>query len=293
MIRKPGRETVPPGIRLDEDPDAEFLRRYDPTAFPRPSVAVDVVLLTVRGRELHLLLVRRSKPPEAGKWALPGGFVGIDEDLDAAANRVLDEKAGVRGVFVEQFHTFGKPERDRRMRIISVAYFALVDLGRFPVVGAEGNVRSAAIRMPGKDGPCGSAEVVDEAGRSLPLAFDHAAILETAVRQVRARLRDASVGFELLPETFTLPELQQVHEAIAGEPTNKDSFRRRMVGLDVLEPTGATRQFVGRPAMLYRYVGPSESRRSTRLPGKLTSPGPERGPDPGRPIRKPPAGRIR
>src|SRR5215471_15153944 len=111
--------------------DKAFLASYDPAAYERPSVTVDLVLLSVRDGALHALLMRRSQPPAEGKWALPGGFVRMDESLDAAARRVLHEKARIAAAFLEQLYTFGAVDRDPRTRVITVAYYALLPAARF------------------------------------------------------------------------------------------------------------------------------------------------------------------
>lgn len=237
-----------------------FLERYDPSRYPHPSVTVDVVLLTVREGALWSLLLRREEHPDKGKWALPGGFVGIREGLDAAAARILREKAGLGGVFLEQLYTFGQPDRDPRTRVISVAYYALVS-----AEALEGADRLAEGRPGGGPRPC-RVEVPWEGetggpvqarldGAELPLAFDHADILGTAVRRVRGKLDYTTIGFQLLPTAFTLLELQRVHETVLGRPLNKDSFRRRLLASGQLEATGESERDVDhRPAELYRFV---------------------------------------
>ena len=237
-----------------ESADAAFLAAYDPSQFERPSVAVDVVLMTLRAGRPCALLVRRSEAPERGAWALPGGFVRMDESLDQAARRVLADKAGLRELFVEQLYTFGAPGRDPRTRVISVAYYALVELGRIEaaLAGAEGRLLAELV-VPGPD-PSGAALEVQAEGASLELAFDHAEILGLVVQRLRGKLDYAPIGFELLPREFTLRQLQSVHEAVLGRPLNKDSFRRRMLASGRLEATGAREeQVLHRPAELYRY----------------------------------------
>lgn len=233
--------------------EASFLAAYDADAFPRPSVAVDVVALTVDEGALHVGLYRRQEHPGLGAYALPGGFVRLDESLDDAARRVLDVKLGLRGVFLEQLYTFGAPDRDPRGRVISVAYYALVDQGRFPR-DREGVITArVAVGWSGERG--GPAEALDRAGSALPLAFDHDEILGLAVLRLRGKLDYSPVGFQLLPAEFTLRQLQDVHEIVRGEPTNKDSFRRRMLASGQLQPTGIFEQDVTwRPAELYRFA---------------------------------------
>ena len=205
--------------------------------YPQPSVTVDVVIFSLREEDLQVLLIRRGHPPFEEMWAIPGGFVGIEESLETAALRELEEETGVRDVYLEQLYTFGDPDRDPRGRVITVAYFALVP-----------------------------AEVVDpEAGTDAdetgwwsiydlpPLAFDHACILDYALERLRYKLEYTAVGFELLPETFTLSSLQATYELILGEELDKRNFRRKVLGADVIEETGDYQTGEGRPAQLYRF----------------------------------------
>ena len=230
-----------------------FLASYDSASFERPSVAVDVVLLAPAEGNLHTLLVQRSEHPFKGQWALPGGFIHLNEGLDAAAARVLREKAGLKGIFLEQLYTFGEPKRDPRTRILSVAYMALVDRDRLVASKAEDAVRRLVV--PWEDEIGGPVEALDAQGRPLPLAFDHAEILGLAVKRLRGKLDYSPVAFQLLPESFTLFDLQKVHETVLDRKLNKDSFRRRMLATGLLEPTGEQQDDVGhRPAALYRYT---------------------------------------
>src|SRR5262245_49778532 len=159
---------------------------------PRPAVAVDVVALTVEEGALKVALHRRPHAPARGAAALPGGFAGIDESLDAAAARVLEQKAGLAGVFLEQLYTFGDPRRDPRGRVISVAYYALVDARRFTVRGER--AMTARLRVPWKGETGGPVDALDDAGRPLPLPFDHPDILGMAVKRLRGKLDYTPVG---------------------------------------------------------------------------------------------------
>lgn len=199
---------------------------------------------------------RRGEHPFRGKSALPGGFVQPAESLDDAARRVLVAKTGLERVFLEQLYTFGEPRRDPRTRIITVAYYALVDNARF----AEAEGRGAALTVGRLDVPWhgetgGPVHLYDGAGQSLALAFDHAEILGMAVKRIRGKLSYTPIGFQLLPEKFTLFELQKVHETVLGRPLSKDSFRRRMLASGLLEATGESQREVDhRPAELYRFA---------------------------------------
>lgn len=235
--------------------ESDYLEGYDPRAYERPSVAVDVVLLAVAQSALHALLVRRTEHPARGLWALPGGFVNIDESLDAAAERLLRTKAGLSDVFLEQLYTFGDPDRDPRTRVITVAHYALVDRVRFESA-REATRETCGVRLevPWEGETGGPVDCVDAGGRRLELAFDHADILGMAVKRIRGKLGYTPIGFQLLPPRFSLRQLQEVHETVLGQPLNKDSFRRRMLASGQLEATGDKQRDVGhRPAELYRF----------------------------------------
>jgi len=242
--------------RTTTDDELSFLASYDATRFPRPSVAVDVVLLTVRDGAVWALLGRRDDHPHRGRWALPGSFLRIAESLDAAAVRVLRAKAGLRDVFTEQLYTFGSPRRDPRTRVISVAYYALVEpasLERAVASEADGLVL-ARLDVPWSDETGGPVAALDSSGNHLSLAFDHAEILGMAVKRIRGKLDYAPIGFELLPAAFSLRDLRLVHEAILGRGLNKDSFRRRILDRGLVVPTGERAAGVGhRPPELYRF----------------------------------------
>jgi 8-oxo-dGTP diphosphatase len=235
--------------------EAAFLAAYDPSKFERPSVTVDVALLSAFEGTLSTLLLKRSDHPARGRWALPGGFVQMKESLDAAAVRVLASKTGLGSVFLEQLFTFGDPGRDPRMRVITVGYYALVDRHRFEGARSKGELSVARIIVPWEGETGGPVTVQGTRGEELPLAFDHAEILGMAVKRVRGKLDYTPIGFQLLPATFTLLDLQRVHETVLGRPLNKDSFRRRMLASGQLEATGESQKDVDhRPAELYRFA---------------------------------------
>ena len=200
--------------RPPPESEREFLARYDASRFPHRSVAVDVVVVTALGGELRALLVRREEHPHRGRWSLPGGFVGMDESLDAAAARVLQDRGGLSKVFLEQLYTFGAPRRDPRTRVISVVYYALVHPGELP--GLNGSIRPARLDVPWEGERGGPVAARDENGKKLVLAFDHADVLGVVVKRLRGKLDYAAIGFELLPRAFTLRALQEVHETILG-----------------------------------------------------------------------------
>ena len=245
----------------------DFLRAYDPAAFPRPALTVDLVLMGLRAGRPAVLLMPRTEHPHAGRWALPGGFVRLDETLDGAAERVLRTKAGFTPAEVaeahrEQLYTFGALDRDPRMRIVTVAYLALMPEAAFTRALARAAGLSAALLAVPWAGEAGgpiTAFAADDPDGATPLhlAFDHAAILALAMQRLRGKLDYSDVAFALLPETFTLRQLQDAHEAILGTSLNKPAFRRRMLDRGWLAPTGAREAGTSfRPAELYRFAKP-------------------------------------
>jgi 8-oxo-dGTP diphosphatase len=216
----------------------ELSENYDPAAYDRPSVTVDVVILSLVENDLQVLLIKRKYAPFAGMWAIPGGFVRMAESLEAAAARELAEETGVTDVYMEQLYTFGAPNRDPRTRVITVAYFALVPY-------------HAIQHHPGEETP----ETAWFSMFNLPeLAFDHADILDYALTRLRYKLEYTAVGFQLLPDVFTLSELQKAYETILGEKLDKRNFRRKILSAEILAETGQKKkEGEGRPAKLYRY----------------------------------------
>jgi 8-oxo-dGTP diphosphatase len=199
-------------------------------------VTVDIVILTLRDDDLQVLLVKRRTPPFEGRWAIPGGFVQPDESLEDAAARVLFEETGVRNVHIEQLFTFGTVNRDPRGRMVTVSYFALVPA---PLVLQAGNNTS--------DAAWKSVYAMPE------MAFDHAEIVSYALKRLRYKLEYTAVGFRLLPQAFTLSQLQRAYETVLGERLDKRNFRRRILQAQVIEETGEMQSGDGRPAKLYRY----------------------------------------
>jgi len=220
--------------------------------YARPAVAVDLVILTLVEGALHVLLIRRGESPFEGRLALPGGFLrvgdGVEdqgEDLDLAAARELQEETGLapEDVLLEQFATFGQPGRDPRMRVLSVAYYALVrpELARRVRAGGD----AAETRWE---------PVAELDGNAL--AFDHGHILQVALARMRERLDTSALAFSLVPERFTIPELRTVFSAVKGEPQDPGNFRRkvkRLIEDGVLEPAPGVRRTASKPAALYRF----------------------------------------
>jgi 8-oxo-dGTP diphosphatase len=207
-------------------------------AYARPALTVDTVVFGYGGAALQVLLIERGLAPFKGCWALPGGFVRMDETLDESARRELHEETGLADVYLEQLYTFGDLRRDPRERVVSVAYFALVKLADHRVSAAT-DARAAA--WFGVD-------------RLPTLAFDHAQIIATALERLRGKVRYRPIGFELLPERFPLRDLQNLYEAVLGGPLDKRNFRKKVLGMGLLKELDETEQDVShRAARLYKF----------------------------------------
>ena len=208
--------------------------------YPKPAVTVDIIIFTVKDDELKVLLVKRGIEPFKNMWAIPGGFIHMNETLDEAAKRELFEETGVRDIYLEQLYTFGDVERDPRERVITVSYFALV--------------KSDKVNLKA------STDVIEVDWFSMwklpKLAFDHKKILEYSLKRLRWKLEYTSVAFQLLPKEFTLSELQQIYEIVFARAFDKRNFRKKLFSLDIVEETGRMQEGVpNRPAMLYRFKG--------------------------------------
>jgi 8-oxo-dGTP diphosphatase len=249
----PKQAVIPEKGAPGEDEESLFLKAYRQARFARPAVTVDLVIFTVVDADLKVLLILRREPPFKGRWALPGGFVRVGdaydsqgEDVDQAAVRELSEETGLApgSVYLEQLHTFGKAGRDPRMRIISVAYTALVRPDLAPFVRAGGDAAYARWF---------SVSDLDE----IELAFDHTEILQLALARLRERIDHGSLAFELVPPTFTIPELRAVFEVVKGSPYDPGNFRRRfqrMVDDGVIQPAQGKRITASKPAKVYRFA---------------------------------------
>jgi 8-oxo-dGTP diphosphatase len=206
--------------------------------YPRPALTVDCVVYGLDEEDLKVLLIQRDHAPFAGCWALPGGFVHIDESLDDAARRELEEETGIEIDYLEQLYTFGAVERDPRERVVSSAYYALVKLSDHRVHAAT-DARQAAWFSP-TDIPT--------------LAFDHAEILRVAHARLRSKVRYQPIGFELLPRKFTMRQLQHLYETILGRSLDKRNFRKKILGMNLLEELDEVETDVAhRAARLYRF----------------------------------------
>ncbi len=206
--------------------------------YPRPAVTVDCVVFGLDDGELKALLIKRTLAPFEHTWALPGGFVHMDESLEDAARRELAEEAGIERLYLEQLYTFGDVDRDPRGRVVTVAYYALVNLvDHSPTAATDAE-------------DVGWFELSD-----LPeLAFDHRKILDMARERLRGKVRYAPIGFELLPPRFTLTNLQRLYETVLDRELDKRNFRKKILGMDLLVDTGQIEKDVAhRAARLYRF----------------------------------------
>src|SRR5579859_606689 len=231
------QESASDGRSAEQVSEAQA-HHYDASKYERPSVTVDVVMMSLRQRDLQVLLVKRRSWPYEGMWAIPGGFVNMDESLETAARRELQEETSVQDVYLEQLYTFGDPGRDPRTRVITVVYFALLDSERLQVKAGD--------------------DAADVSWFSVyhlpPLAFDHAKILQYALDRLRGKLQYTQIAFNLLPEQFTLRELQRVYEIILHCKLDKRNFRKKILSTGILEDTGEKKmEGTHRPARLYRF----------------------------------------
>lgn len=212
---------------------------YDVSKFEKPSVTVDVLFFTIKEGKLQVLLIKRAAWPYQGYWALPGGFVGMKEGLAEAAAREIYDECGIKNLFLEQLFTFGEPNRDPRTRVITVTYYALAP--------------SEDIKKIQKD-------EVKEAKYfpidSLPkMAFDHKKIIEVGFERLKSKIRYSNIVFGLLPELFSLSEVQNIYEIINGKKVDKRNFRKWMLSSGLLVSTGKKKSGLAhRPALLFKFA---------------------------------------
>ncbi|MDR0468654.1 MAG: NUDIX hydrolase [Peptococcaceae bacterium] len=260
--------------------EEQYLKQYDPGDYPQPSMTVDIVVFTVADiqgdnyrklpeKELRVLLIRRGGHPYIDHWALPGGFVNPDETVGEAANRELEEETGIRGGYLEQLYTFSKPGRDPRAWVISCAHMALIDSSKLTLqagsdaadarwfkITAEEKSGMDCLTMVNENIRLGAYVTQESYGMERKitdndgLAFDHAEMIACAIGRLRAKIEYTDLVFRLMPERFTLTQLQQVYEAILGKPLYKAAFRRKI--MDYVSETGMYTQDAGhRPSQLF------------------------------------------
>jgi len=211
--------------------------------YPHPAVTTDVVIFSIRDQQLKLLLIKRGGAPFKGKWALPGGFVELDESLEEGARRELEEETGLAGVFLEQLYTFGQPGRDPRERVITVAYYALIPSDQVSLCAATDAEAVGWFSMDELPG----------------LAFDHQNIVDMAHERLAAKLDYSTLAFQFMASEFTLSDLQQVYEIILQESIDKRNFRKWVLAMERIEETGEVkRDGPHRPAKLYRLIEPGK-----------------------------------
>lgn len=259
--------------------EEEFLEQYQPGAYKRPSLTVDILVFAVNESRdaLRLLMIRRRNHPYIHCWALPGGFVEIDESLDEAARRELEEETGLRDIYMEQLYTFGEPGRDPRTRVISTAYLALIQEntvavsagddateagwftireqdGEVTLIGDQGDILSYHVsRIPLFMGGVASIQEIASKKENSGIAFDHEKAIQMGISRLRNKAEYTNVLFGLMPPEFTLPELQKLYETVLGKPLYKANFRKKISGY--VEATGTKRNQEGtkRSPELYRF----------------------------------------
>ncbi len=204
--------------------------------YPHPAVTTDCVIFGFDGTRLQVLLVQRGIEPYKGRWAFPGGFLKMDESCEQGALRELQEETGLTGAYIEQFHAFSDPNRDPRERVITIAYYALVKIQQV---------------QGGDDADRADWFALDEVP---PLAFDHDMILREALKRLRERIHFEPVGFELLPEKFTMKQLQNLYEAILDVRFDRRNFTKKMLHFNILTQLDeTTRPTPKREAFLYSF----------------------------------------
>ena len=213
--------------------------KYDSSQYEKMSVAVDLLVFTIEDDRLKLLMIEREEEPVAGKLALPGVFVGIDETLDAAAKRGIREETGLKDIYFEQLYTFGDVKRDPRMRIVSVSYMALVPLEKLTFKAGK-RTKDAYL-----------VDVEELLSSNTSVAFDHKKIIDYARWRLANKVEYTLIAFHLVPEGFTLPNLQKVYEILLGKPLYKANFRKKISEF-IEETEFQTSGDAHRPSRIYR-----------------------------------------
>lgn len=220
---------------------------YDENAYDRPAVTVDVAVCTIFNNSLQVLLIKRTFAPFKHYWAIPGGFVGIQqkESLENAARRKLKEETGIENVFLEQLKTYGEPSRDPRMRVITVAYYALVPYSNLPAPRVQSSSTEEICWFPFENIPN-------------RLAFDHTEILTDLLNRLRGKISYTPIAFSLLERQFTWAELQEVYEIVLGKKLITPNFRRKLLSMYQIEELEKKKKTKGRPSKLLVFKGEKE-----------------------------------
>lgn len=207
-------------------------------SFFKSAFTVDNVIFGFDEGDLKVLLIKRGEEPYEAEWALPGYFVYPNEDLEAAAKRVLEELTGLKNVFLEQVETFGRPDRHPFGRVITIAYYSLIKISYY-------HIQPASIAQKAK---------WHSVSKIQSLAFDHKEILDSCFKRLKKTVKNRPVGFELLPRKFTLTELQHLYEAILETDLDKRNFRKKILSMDLLIDLNEVQAGVAhRPARLYQF----------------------------------------
>lgn len=206
--------------------------------YPKPSVTVDIIIFSIQDDKLKVLLVKRAIEPFKENWAIPGGFVRINESLDQAATRELKEETGVESNYLEQLYSFGQVNRDPRGRVITIAYYALINSDKIKLTASTDVSQAKWFELD-----------------SLPvLAFDHKKILDYALQRLRWKFEYSTIAFSLLPKKFALTQLQKIYELVFSKKFDKRNFRKKIFSLGLVEKTKEKITNVShRPAQLYKF----------------------------------------
>ncbi len=273
----------------DYSSEEEFLKDYDPNNFDRLSLTTDVLIFSVSDelqenyrklnkKHFSILLVKRDTYPFKGKWCLPGGFIGINEDIEDSAKRVLEVEANIKNIYLEQLYTFGNPNRDPRMRIVSTSYMALIDKNRLnDKISKNASWFNVMVLEDSKEINVtlynGSEQIKFKVSKTLKdqttdrykyeiiendkLAFDHPLVIVSGISRLKNKIEYTDIVFNMMPEYFTLGELQQVYEVILGKKLLDPAFRRIIA--NKVEKTSKMKTGGGhRPSVLFKYKGNDE-----------------------------------
>ena len=205
--------------------------------YPHPAVTTDCVVFGFDGKSLSILLIQRGIDPFKGSWALPGGFVGMEETIEADVYRELREETGVENIYIEQLQSFSAVDRDPRERVITMAFIAFVRQNDYQVIGGTDASKAQWFKL-------------DELP---PLAFDHQEIISVALQKLRWKITLEPLAFRLLNETFTMGQLQNIYEVVLGQPLDRRNFHKKMTKTGYIMPTGEKLRLNGRPGELYTF----------------------------------------